>query len=408
MLIGSLGADSLGINVNIIMSANCEIKFDHNPHGVYLPGQTLSGTVELCLKDTLTMKGVVLQIKGRAKVKWSKTSTIGDSHYVVKYRGRQDYMNSTTYLIGSNDGSNIELPTGLHAYRFSFILPTDLVTSLEADKGHIRYTVKVMLERSWKVDYSYKKAFTVLRHVNLNEENLEVRLPSKVAKQKHFLWGPFKSAPLLMIIETPISGYAPGQTIAVRIEVDNQSNRQMKGIITRLVREVSLISQSPHTKVQPVYTVVSEVQCIGVEKRSKGSTMQYLNIPPLPPTNRTCQVMTVNYFVEVEGNISGPASNPKVQIPITLGTIPLTTNAVPNFDNAASTSTSIVVQPMTVLHENLRPPSYEEAILSCENNVQEKGETNKIGWKEYTPCYTIYHFNEEDKTHPYSNSKKYL
>ncbi|XP_062562604.1 arrestin domain-containing protein 3-like [Armigeres subalbatus] len=388
------------------MSANCEIKFDDNPHGVYLPGQTLSGTVELCLKDTMKVKGVALQIKGIAEVKWSETSGTGNNRRTVQYRGRQDYINSTTYLIGSNDGSNIELPAGLHAYRFSCSLPTNLVTSLEAKKGHIRYTVKVILERSWKVDQSYKVAFTVLRNVNLNEENMEVRLPSKVTKQKNFLWGPFKSAPLLMIAETPISGYAPGQTIAVRVEVDNQSNRQMKGIIARLVQEVSLISQSPYTRVQPFPTVVAEDQCVGVEKRSKGSTIQYLNIPPLPPTNRTCQVLTVNYYVEVEGNISGPAFNPKIQIPITLGTIPLTTNAVPNFENEASTSTSIQVQTVAILPESLPPPSYEEAILACGNNIQEEGEINEIGWKEFSPRYMVYHFSEDCKKQPDYESKK--
>lgn len=256
-------------------------------------------------------------------------------------------MNSTTYLAGSKDSNSIELLPGIHTYRFSCVLPINLVTSLEAEYGHIRYTVKVILERVWNTDHSYKVAFTVLRHVNLNEENYDVRQPTKMAKHKTFCCGPCSSAPMLITAETPISGYVSGQTIAVRIEVDNQSNKNLEEISTKLLRVVSFISQTPYTRVKNLSTVVAAVRGIGVAKHSKTSYEQLLYIPPLPSTSKTCQVLTVNYVVEVEGKISGPVINPKIQLPITLGTIPLTTNAIPDFESVPNTTTPITVQPTT-------------------------------------------------------------
>lgn len=363
------------------MTTSCEIKFDENPYGVYFPGQTLSGSVELRLEEVEKVKGVALQIKGLAEVKWSETEGTGNNRRTVHYHGRQDYMHSTTYLAGSKDGNNIDLLPGIHTYRFSCALPPNLVTSLEAEHGHIRYTVKVVLERSWKTDHSYKVAFTVLRHVNLNEENFDVRLPTKMEKAKTFCCGPCSSAPMLITAETPISGYVPGQTIAVKIEVNNQSNKKLDELSTKLLRVVSFISQTPYTRVKSQSTIMAEVRCAGVEKQNQGSYVQHLYIPPLPPTSKTCQVLTVNYIVEVEGKISGPAINPRIHIPITLGTIPLTTIAIPNFDNLASMTAPIVVQPVASapgtqtpsFPVDLPPPSYEEVVNDNRANIQEEG-----------------------------------
>lgn len=80
--------------------------------------------------------------------------------------------------------------------------------------------------------------------------------------------------------------------------------------------------------------VVQELQhrCGGIAARNKGMFDYQLVIPPVPPTNLTCRVITVSYALHVTGKVSGLHRSPIVRIPITIGTTPLDTyqNAVVN------------------------------------------------------------------------------
>lgn len=78
-------------------------------------------------------------------------------------------------------GNQIELPPGLHTYSFACALPPMLPSSFEGTYGHIRYTVRVILERPWKFDQSYKVAFTVLKEFDLNFDSPIMRVSAKMA-----------------------------------------------------------------------------------------------------------------------------------------------------------------------------------------------------------------------------------
>lgn len=65
-------------------------------------------------------------------------------------------------------GSETELPAGTHSYPFTCALPPTLPSSFEGEFGHVRYTIKVTLDRPWKFDQDMKMAFTVISPVDLN------------------------------------------------------------------------------------------------------------------------------------------------------------------------------------------------------------------------------------------------
>ena len=60
-------------------------------------------------------------------------------------------------------------PTGRHTYDFEQVLPEHLPASLENPDCHVRYLVRCVIERPWKEDFVYKKAFTVVGDLDLND-----------------------------------------------------------------------------------------------------------------------------------------------------------------------------------------------------------------------------------------------
>lgn len=76
--------------------------------------------------------------------------------------GHEEYFENHYYLVGSKNGNEINLPAGEHIYPFTCVLPPNLPSSFEGEFGHVRYTVKVVLDRPWKFDQETKMAFTVI------------------------------------------------------------------------------------------------------------------------------------------------------------------------------------------------------------------------------------------------------
>lgn len=94
------------------MSVKFQITFDDNYYGIYYAGQMITGRVELTLDKIKKVKGISLKISGFAKCQWNENES--QLHHgkrrtrSVCFEGRDDYLSSTTYLIGSELG-NLEL-----------------------------------------------------------------------------------------------------------------------------------------------------------------------------------------------------------------------------------------------------------------------------------------------------------
>lgn len=322
------------------------------------------------------------------------------------------------------------------------MLPQMLPTSFEAKFGHIRYLVKLVMDRPFKFDLTYTVAFTVLKQLDLNYENPALRIPTKMETIKSFYWGFCKTKPMYISVSIPFSGYVAGQSVNIEIEINNQSRVNIEELKVSLKKIIHYNSQTPRMRTKEEILTESEIRCGGHAAHKKGRFDQQLVIPAVPPTNISyCRVLTVSYEIHVLAKVPGIYRNPVVKLPITIGTVPLTSyqngssignqyNSGPNIsacplrripspigsNNFADTNNragpSSLNDSMSndlgndlnfhnIFHINnhlfVAPPSYHEAMGISSVELSEEGE-HTMGHRRtsYVPRYPVYNFNQQN------------
>ncbi|XP_058456230.1 arrestin domain-containing protein 3-like isoform X2 [Malaya genurostris] len=348
----------------------CDISFDENSHGVFLAGQTLAGQVDVTVPKVKKVKSVYLKISGQATVKW--TESVGSGVSVV-YSGREEYVNHVVVLMGSAEEDEMELTEGLHKFHFSCKLPPSSPTSFEGDFGYIRYTIRIVFERPWKYDLTYKIAFTVVNQLDLNKIAPPLNVATVRENMKQFSCGPCRSAPMIMTVFIPMSGYVPGQLILVTVDVTNKSKKD-----------------------------IVKYQCCGVDRNKSAGYQRRLLIPPEPPS-RSTNIVRIEYFIEVIAKVPGLYTSPRVKIPITIGTVPLAnlnksqeqSSIVDGQLKGSGTTANFPAQFLSSSAQSLKiPHSFEESLSRAKINIHEDDEQQTLGAKPFTPRYPVYKFEQ--------------
>lgn len=302
------------------MPSRINIHFDGNEQNVYYSGETVSGTVEIEFQKVKKVRGISFQIIGFARTHWDGSSFLTQYTYI----GKENYLTSRKYLIGSDLDSARDIEPGIYSYNFSCTLPKQLPSSFEGKFGCIRYIAKVTLERPWKFDQTYTVGFTVLRPVDLNLESPLIRVPSEVEVFHQFWCSPCLSKPIHIKGKLPQTGYVPGQTISLLAEVNNASNVDAKEVNIRFQCVISYQADSPRLKCRQDILDLACIKCDPIPKKSSGCFVEKIVIPPVPSSSNSnySKMIQLSYCVRIEAVTSHFHNNAYVLCPITIGTVP--------------------------------------------------------------------------------------
>lgn len=184
--------------------------------------------------------GLCLILYGAAVSQWNETENNSMLKLTknIPYEGKDVYLNTKTYLFGSENAISMELASGTHRYEFSCRLPSSLPASIKTKFGRISYNLEAFLDIPWNYDREFKLKFTVIRDSNLNNQP-ELKIPCKAEKSHQFWSFPFQFDPLVMTVSLLFTGFVPGQKIHVNINYSNKSSvvvRQTKILLRKIVR----------------------------------------------------------------------------------------------------------------------------------------------------------------------------
>ncbi|XP_035893113.1 arrestin domain-containing protein 17-like [Anopheles stephensi] len=305
----------------------CDVQFDDNPQGVFRAGDTVSGTVEIQLDKPKKFRGIALRINGFAATSWNAKLAGTDAknsknNKKTHFNGREDYFGSVTYFVGSDVGNPLEVLAGVYRYTFTCEIPPNAPSSKEGKYGHIRYVVKLSLERPWKYDHVFQMPFVVKSHADLSVAQEQMLKPARAELVQTFYFG--LTDPLIVTAATPRTGYAPGEVIEVSIHVNNQSSVDVRSITVKFQRVDTFLSQVPIVKQYFEHTVMEERTIGRVAGRNDAVFEENILIGSTVPTDdERCKIIMTRYEVEIMIRPVRSRKKLVLTLPVVIGTVGL-------------------------------------------------------------------------------------
>jgi len=380
------------------------IGYDTNRQ-VYYPGEVLRGSIVVNLNEPMQMRGIKLELHGKAYCHWSERRGSGKSRYTVNYTGRDNLLQTDIRLYGNGE-NKIEHDAGRFDYQFAFQLPPVLPSSFEGSHGHIRYYLKANIDRPWKFDKTAKSPLIINELIDTN--NMMYSRGPGDGKSKEV-------GCCFSIGQLNISGsidracYCPGETIYINSQVENDSSRNMTALKGKLIQTVTYRDNGYHTK----YSTKTLSKIVG-EGIPKGQYANWVNkellVPACPPSIKT-SVLEVDYSVLIKVDVPW-GSDPSVVLPITVGTIPFRQtysqqvvlpqqpamnpqmpppiqNHQPGFSQQQRPSAPPPPPPPQLIgYPDIAPPSYAAAVGDQATNIGDDEDKHTFGEMSYLPVYT--------------------
>ncbi|XP_030559032.1 arrestin domain-containing protein 17 [Drosophila novamexicana] len=312
------------------MSNNCLITFDQNEHGTYFTGQVVTGKVIVNFNKTKKLRGIKLQISGYACAQWRRKH--GRALPTNQFRpgrkrffmGREDYIASTTYLMGSEQGQTFNIDAGSYTYTFACPIPSHCPSSFEGIYGHIRYLAKVTFIRPGASNRTTNVGFTVLKLLDLNQENKLLREPASSEGMEYFCF--MHTKPVHMKVTLQQQGYVPGQFMLIHADVRNNSSSDCKKLMIMIYLRATYTADTPALRTVSEKILLAKREGGPVLHNCQKSYTESLRIPATAPTcEHLSKVVRVSYEVRIVAVMNWLMANPKVVIPITIGNVPLAT-----------------------------------------------------------------------------------
>ena len=189
--------------------------------------------------------------------------------------------------------------------------------------GKIVYEVEAVIVKTaalkFNKKFSVELPFSPVVDLNFTPGVLE---PKILQDQKTVCCLCCASGPISLTARIPRSGYCIGvDGIPFEVDVENGSNRRIRGLRASLVRQVIYFAQG-HRRLE-----VRNIGLLNSDTPIPAGQSSSWKPPPLPipitePVITTCKIIQLNYFLKVQARLDY-AINPHVEFGLLLGNVPM-------------------------------------------------------------------------------------
>ncbi|XP_038222088.1 arrestin domain-containing protein 17-like [Zerene cesonia] len=346
----------------------------NSDNGAYYPGQTIHARLVFKQDKVKNFRGIYAKIKGYCEVRWTSRHTRKNANgreetYERVHESHEEYINRKLYLVGGESGEH-ELPPGDHDFPFDFTLPANCPSSFEGSAGHVRYEIKVVVDRAFKFDQEKKVAVRVIAPVDLNA-NPYCKEPMEFNFEDTYYCCCMGSGSMETLVKLPLSGYCPGQVIPAEVACSNKGDVEIDTIKLILKKEISYIAttnpDTKHTK-----SVVAEIKKGPVPANTTRNWNVEMVVPDVDIYNMdTCRFIDIDYVFKVVVSPSGCHNDTEGFKRLIIGNVALVgyQDNVPNplQDQMPQVNTPLINQSLNASPYPNRNPPYTGSMQNLAN-----------------------------------------
>ncbi|CAG4955552.1 unnamed protein product [Parnassius apollo] len=290
----------------------------------YYVGQTIYGKLVFQQDKVKTFRGLYVKIKGFCKVQWTTTHTRKQGNRNVTYqkihKSHEEYFRKKEYLLGSEDGE-YHLQPGKHELPFDCQIPANCPSSFEGSFGHVRYEIKFVVDRAFKLDQKKKKRLRVIAPLDLNVEPY-CKEPMQFDIEDTYCCCCMSYGSSETVAKLPVSGYCAGQVIPIELNCTNHGKVKVDIKLAIKKKIAFYASLNPDTRHQS--EIIAEIKKGPVPGDTTRSWMVDMEVPVIDVYNMgTCRYIDIDYEFKVTVSPKGCHRNSDDTRRIVIGTIPM-------------------------------------------------------------------------------------
>lgn len=192
---------------------------------VYEAGDMISGRVIVDVPSANSnIRGIRVKFSGKSDVRWEeRTSEEGKLH-----EDSESYFAKKLTLFGTetidDDNAKRKMEAGQYIYTFKHALPKHVPSTFRGKYGEIEYFCEAYVDMPLATDPFDRVTFKVKNSVNDALNISSYMGPYKEEKEKVFGCSCFDSSPLIASMKIPRTGWLPGETVNVQLDIDNRNS----------------------------------------------------------------------------------------------------------------------------------------------------------------------------------------